>query len=99
MIIKEAKIDPRSPWQSPYVERLIGSIGRECLDHLIVLSESYLKRLLTNYLSYYHNYRTHLSLDMDCPISRPVQAKEFGNVVVFPEVGGFHHHYERKIAA
>jgi len=99
MNIKEVKIAPRSPWQSPYVERLIGSIRRECLDHVIVLSERHLKRLLTNYLSYYHNYRTHLSLDMDSPVSRPVQIKEMGNVIAFPEVGGLHHHYERRKAA
>ncbi len=99
MGIEEVKIAPRSPWPSPYVERLIGSIRRECLDHVIVLNERHLKRTLTDYFSYYHRYRTHLSLDSDCPESRPVQTKEMGKVIAFPEVGGFHHHYERRKAA
>jgi len=97
--IKEVKTAPRSPWQSPYVERLLGSIRHECLDQVIVLNESHLKRILTGYFSYYHRYRTHLSLDGDCPESRPVQAKKMGKVVAFPEVGGLHHHYERRNAA
>ncbi len=99
MGIKEVKIAPRSPWQSPYVERLIGLIRRECLDHVIVLNNRHLKRVLTRYFSYYHSYRTHLSLDMDCPVSRAVQTKEMGKVIVFPEVGGLHHRYERRKAA
>jgi putative transposase len=99
MAIKEAKIAPRSPWQTPYVERLIGSIRRECLDHVMVFNEQHLKRILTDYLSYYHQYRTHLSLDSDCPESRPVQTKEMGEVIAFPEVSGLHHHYERRKAA
>ncbi len=99
MNIKEVKIAPHNPWQSPYVERLIGSIRRECLDHVIVLNERHLKRILTGYFGYYHRYRTHLSLDSDCPESRPVQSKEIEKVIAFPEVGGLHHHYERKKAA
>lgn len=99
MDIKEVKIAPRSPWQSPYVERIIGSIRRECLDHMIVFNESHLKKILTSYLSYYHLYRTHLTLDGDCPESRTVQTKEMGKVIAFPEVGGLHHHYERRKAA
>ena len=95
----EVKTAPRSPWQNPYVERLIGSIRRECLDHVIVLSDRHLKRILMGYLRYYHRYRTHLSLDMDCPETRPVQGKEMGKVIAFPEVGGLHHHYERRKAA
>ena len=86
---------PRSPWQNPYAERLIGSIRRECLDHVIVFSESHLRRLLANYFQYYHRWRTHLSLDMDCPDPRPILSPEQGAVVAFPEVGGLHHHYER----
>lgn len=99
MGVTEVKTAPRSPWQNPYVERLIGSIRRECLDHVIVLNERHLRRILTEYLSYYHQYRTHLSLDMDCPETRPIQPKEAGNVIAFPEVGGLHHHYERRKAA
>ena len=99
MWIIEVKTAPRSPWQNPFVERLIGSIRRECLDHVIVLSDRHLKRILTEYLHYYHRYRTHLSLDMDCPETRPVQGKEMGKVIAFPEVGGLHHHYERRKAA
>lgn len=99
MGITEVKTAPRSPWQNPYVERLIGSIRRECLDQVIVLNERHLKRILTEYLSYYHRYRTHLSLNMDCPETRPVQGMEMGNVIAFPEVGGLHHHYERMKAA
>ena len=76
-------------------ERLIGSIRRECLDHVIVLSEGHLRRLLTSYFHYYHRWRTHLALTMDCPDARPVQPPERGAVVAFPEVGGLHHHYER----
>jgi transposase InsO family protein len=99
MGVKEVKIAPHSPWQSPYVERLIGSIRRECLDYVIVLNERHLKRILTGYLSYYHRYRTHLSLNMDSPMTRPIQVKETGTVIAFPEVGGLHHHYERRKAA
>jgi putative transposase len=69
MGIEEVLIAPRSPWQNPYVERLIGSLRRECLDHVIVLHERHLRRLLTRYFSYYHAWRTHRALDMDCPHS------------------------------
>ena len=83
---------------NPYAERLIGSIRRECLDHVIVLGEQHLRRTLTAYLSYYHRSRTHLSLEKDAPTPRPVQAITGGEVVVFPEVGGLHHRYERRAA-
>ena len=96
--IKEVLIAPRSPWQSPYVERLIGSIRRECLDNVIVLSERHLKRTLTSYLRYYHAWRVHRSLEMDSPDSRPVQPPELGKVVEFPDVGGLQRHYERRAA-
>jgi len=89
---------PRSPWQNAYVERLIGSIRRECLDHVIVLNEGHLRRVVASYFHYYHRWRTHLSLAMDCPESRPVQLPDEGRVVAFPEVGGLHHHYERVAA-
>ena len=88
----------RSPWQDPYAERLIGSIRRECLDHVIVLSEGHLRRVLASYFQYYHRWRKHLSLTMGCPDTRPVQPPGQGAVVAFPEVGGLHHHYERVAA-
>jgi putative transposase len=72
LVIEEVLIAPRSPWQNPYVERLIGSIRRECLDHVVVLHERHLRRLLTDYFRYYHDWRTHRALDLDCPVPRPV---------------------------
>jgi putative transposase len=98
MGIEEVLIAPKSPWQNPYVERLIGSIRRECLDHVIVLHERHLRRLLTSYFSYYHAWRTHRALDMDCPVPRPVQRPEIGPIREVPEVGGLHHHYEWRAA-
>jgi putative transposase len=98
MGIEEVAIAPRSPWQNPYVERLIGSIRRECLDHVIVLHERHLRRLLTGYFQYYHRWRTHRALDMDCPRPRPVQRPEVGSIREVPELGGLHHHYERRAA-
>jgi putative transposase len=95
MGIDEVIIAPRSPWQNPYVERFIGSIRRECLDHMIVLGERHLQRVLQQYLHYYHGWRTHLSLAMDCPVPRPIHPPEQGRVIAVPEVGGLHHHYER----
>jgi putative transposase len=96
MGIEEVLIAPRSPWQNPYVERLIGSIRRECLDHVIVLHERRLRRLMTEYFQYYHRWRTHRALDMDCPLPRPVQQPADGSIREVPEVGGLHHHYERR---
>jgi len=93
MNIKEVLSAPRSPWQRAYVERVIGSIRRECLDHLIVLNQESLRRTLRSYLFYYHRSRLHLSLERDSPESRPVRS--IGKVVAFPEVGGLHHRYER----
>jgi len=93
MNIKEVLSAPRSPWQRAYVERVIGSIRRECLDHLIVLNQESLRRTLRSYVSYYHRSRLHLSLERDSPESRAVQS--IGRVVAFPEVGGLHHRYER----
>ena len=87
-----------SPWQSPYVERLMGSVRRECLDHVIVLNQVHLHRLLKAYFAYYHRSRTHLGLDKDAPEPRPVQGPEEGKVVAFPQVGGLHHRYERLAA-
>lgn len=98
MGIAEVLIAPRSPWQNPYVERVIGSIRRDLLDHVIVLNEPHLRRLLTDYLTYYHGFRTHLALAMDCPVPRAVVPPEAGEVIAVPEVGGLHHHYERRAA-
>jgi putative transposase len=89
---------PRSPWQRAYVERVIGSVRRECLDHVIVLHESSLRRILTSYFDYYHRSRTHLSLGKDSPEPRAIQPPEMGSVVVVPQVGGLHHRYERRAA-
>jgi putative transposase len=96
--IEEVLIAPRSPWQNPYVERLMGSIRRECLDHVVVLHERHLRRLLTDYFHYDHDWRTHRVLDMDCPVPRPVQRPDVGLIREVPEVGGLHHHYERRAA-
>jgi putative transposase len=98
MDITEMSSTPRSPWQNAYAERVIGSIRRECLNHVIVLSERHLRRLLSSYLEYYHHSRTHLSLDKDCPEPRPVQPPSQGKIVAFPQVGGLHHRYERLAA-
>jgi putative transposase len=98
MGIEEVLIAPRSPWQNPYVERLIGSIRRECLDHVIVLHGRHLTHILARYLAYDHQFRTHLSLAMDCPQPRSVHALGEGRVVAVPEVGGLHLHYERRAA-
>jgi transposase InsO family protein len=94
--IEEIPIAPRSPWQNPYVERLIGTIRRECLDHVVVLNERHLMKILRDYFSYYHGWRTHQALDMDAPDGRAAQV--VGEVVGIPEVGGLHHHYERRAA-
>ena len=96
--ITEVISSPSSPWQNPYVERLIGSMRRECLDHVIVLSERHLLRVLRRYLAYYHASRTHLSLDKDAPTPRRIQHTTEGRVVEFTEVGGLHHRYERRAA-
>jgi transposase InsO family protein len=98
MNIEEVLSAPRSPWQRAYVERVIGSIRRECLDHVIVFGESSLRRTLSSYLSYYHQTRPHLSLEKDAPEPRPIQRPELGRVVAVPQVGGLHHRYERRAA-
>jgi len=98
MGIEEVLTAARSPWQPPYVERMIGSIRRECLDNVVVLSERHLKRILSAYLDHYHRWRCHRSLDMDCPQSRPVQPPEVGSVVEIAEADGLYRHYERRAA-
>ena len=96
--IEQVPTAPRSPWQSPYVERVIGSIRRECLDHVIVLDERHLRRILREYVDYYHSCRTHLSLEKDAPEQRPVQWPSMGRVTAIPKVGGLHHYYSRLAA-
>ena len=98
MGIAEVLTAPHSPWQNPFAERLIGSIRRECLNHVFVLGELHLRRILTRYFAYYHRARTHLSLDKDAPDGRPIEPPELGMVIQIPEVGGLHHRYLRQAA-
>ena len=98
MGIKEVITAPRSPWQNAYVERIIGSIRRECLDHIIIFNEHHLRRVLSSYFQYHHQTRTHLSLDKDCPETRQIPTPTAGKIIAFPEVGGLHHRYERRAA-
>jgi transposase InsO family protein len=98
MGIQEIRTAPRSPWQNAYAERVIGSTRRECLDHIIVLNETGLARVLSRYLAYYHQARTHLSLANDSPHSRPIAPPALGPVVATPQVGGLHHRYDRRVA-
>ncbi|MGO4514012.1 integrase core domain-containing protein [Bradyrhizobium sp. 2TAF36] len=93
MGIRDKPIAPASPWQNGFAERLIGSIRRECLDHIIVLSEAHLCRILKSYADYYNNFRTHRSLNKDAPVSRPVQRT--GSIKSHAILGGLHHHYAR----
>ena len=95
MGIEEVLIAPRSPWQNPYVERLIGSVRRECLDHVIVLNEDHLRRILSEYFEYYHEARANLSLERNSPDPRAVQAPDNGEVVAKAYLGGLHHCYTR----
>ena len=96
--IEEVPTAPHSPWQNPYCERVIGSIRRECLDHMIVLNERHLHRILTGYFDYYHKSRAHLSLDRNSPTPREVEPPSQGKVVSIPVVGGLHHRYTRRAA-
>jgi transposase InsO family protein len=98
MGIEGVVIAPRAPWQNPFVERVIGSLRRECLDHVIVWNERSLRRHLQQYLAYYHQWRTHLSLDKDAPVARAAQPPTCGTIVQIPHLGGLHHHYERRAA-
>ena len=98
MRIEEVLSAPRSPWQRAYVERLIGTIRRECLDHVIVFNENCLRRHVQSFTDYYHWSRTHLSLDKDAPEPRPIQPRSAGETIAIPEVGGLHHRYERRAA-
>jgi putative transposase len=98
MGIEEVLSAPSSPWQNPYAERLIGSIRRDCLNHVVVFGEQHLRRVLTGYFAYYHGSRTHLSLAKDAPTPRRVQGVTEGDVIALREVGGLHHRYERRAA-
>ena len=98
MGIEEVLTAPGSPWQNAYCERLIGSIRRECLDHVVVLNERHLLRALRSYASYYHASRTHRALDGDSPDGRAVEPPELGEVVAHAQVGGIHHRYARRAA-
>jgi len=98
MGIGEVLTAPHSPWQNPFAERLIGSIRRECLNHVVVLGEPHLRRILARYLAYYHRSRTHLSLGKDAPDGRPIEQSELGRVIPIREVGGLHHRYIRRAA-
>ena len=98
MSIEEIRIAPQSPWQNCYVERVIGSIRRECLNHVIVLNDNYLRRLLKDYFRYYHESRTHLSLNKDAPECRTIQSNKSDQIIQIPQVGGLHHRYERRAA-
>src|SRR3979490_772265 len=98
MAIEQVVTAPQSPWQNAYVGPIIGSIRRECLDHIIVFDERHLRRVLSAYFEYHHHSRTHLSLAKDCPDPRPIQPPSAGTVVAFPQVGGLHHRYERRAA-
>jgi transposase InsO family protein len=91
--IEELLTAPRSPWQNPYVERLIGSIRRDCLNHFVILNTRHLKRTLVSYFGYYHGSRTHLGLDKQCPFPR--QVSSIGRIIEIRQLGGLHHRYER----
>ena len=96
--VKQVLISTQSPWQNPYVERIIGSIRRECLDHVIIFSERHLRRVLRDYFGYYHGSRTHLGLEKDCPKPRPVEPPHLGFIHSEPMVGGLHNRYFRQAA-
>jgi len=98
MGIEQVLTAPRSPWQNAYCERAIGTLCRECLDHNIVLGEQHLRRILREYLEYYHSSRTHLALDKDAPESRERESTDEGKVIALPMVGGLHHRYTRVAA-
>ena len=98
MVMDTILTAPHSPWQHAYGERFIGSVRRECLDHVIVFSAPGLQRLMDQYCDYYERSRTHRSLDKDTPIPRPIMPSGEGRVVAIPQVGGLHHRYERRAA-
>ena len=96
--IEEVLTAKHSPWQNPYLERLIGSIRRDCTDHVIVLGQRHLRRILGDYFAYYHGARTHLSLERNAPVPRELEPPVRGSVISIPRVGGLHHRYSRRAA-
>jgi len=86
---------PRSSWQNGVIERFIGSVRRECLDHVIIFNANGLQRILKSYMEYYERSRTHLALQKDAPVSRPVSPTITGRIIAIPQVRGLHHRYER----
>src|SRR5262249_23446072 len=98
MAITEVLTAPRSPWQNEHIERFIGSVRRECLDHVIVFNAAGLQRILKRYVEYYERSRTHLALEKDAPVSRAVSPSTGGRIIAIPQVGGLHHRYERRAA-
>jgi len=95
MGIEEVLIAARSPWQNPFIERLIGSIRKECIDHTLVISEAHLRRLLREYFAYYHDSRPHQSLDGNAPRPREIEPPSQGRIIAEPQIGGLHHRYRR----
>jgi transposase InsO family protein len=93
MGIRDRPISPGSPWQNGIAERLIGTLRRECLDHMVIFGETHLRRILTAYAAYYNQTRIHLALHKDCPLERPI--KRFGSVAAIPILAGLHHQYVR----
>ena len=93
MGIRDRPISPGSPWQNGIAERLIGTLRRECLDHLVIFGAAHLRRILTAYAAYYNQTRTHLALNKDCPLERPIQ--RFGIIAATPVLAGLHHQYVR----
>ena len=98
MGIQEVLSAPRAPWQRAYVERVIGTLRRQCLDHMIVFNERCLHRHLKCFVDYYHRSRTHLALEKDSPEPRPIQPPSAGRIIAIPLMGGLHHRYERRAA-
>ena len=96
--MEQLKIAPRSPWQNPCVERLIGSLRRECFDQLVILNAAHLHRILQRFFDYYHTVRPHRSLEHDAPLVRPAEGPEQGQVIELPILSGLHHHYARQAA-
>ncbi len=98
MGLAEVLTGPRSPWQNPFAERVIGTFRRELFDHVIVLNEAHLRRRLRSHHRYYHGSRTHLALEKDAPEPRAVESPAHGRIVALPLLGGLHHRYFRSAA-